>query len=242
MTDEEVLQAFREGELTRLSKENRETELWKLYLMTSPRVLELYTEYDKPRLEIIKNYTAAEPVWLDISEHEYDMTRYFVQHLRSEYKDWKKEHEEESKRKPRKQFAFTLTTNKTAEEIQQDMCYSCHKLYLQQTVPIRQGEAYLEYTKEGRPHIHGWYETEDGGRVFAKVFQRAWKYWKEQRGQKAFAGGFHELMKSNRYKGYASAEGRVIIIKKINEELVYNAPGEEQTNAQASSEECDIGP
>lgn len=210
-------------------------------------------EQERQRVEYIT--TRGHKVWMEwncppIWSHEVNWDNekqvhwreLFLEDIREDYENWVKEQEEEKNRKPRKQFAFTFTTNQSKEEIQAEMCYSCYKLFLQQTVPIRQGEAYLEYTKEGRPHIHGWYETEDGGRVFAKVFQRAWKYWKEQRGQKAFAGGFHELMKSNRYKGYASAEGRVIIIKKINEELVYNAPGEEQTNAQASSEECDIGP
>lgn len=126
----------------------------------------------------------------------------------------------------RRQFAFTFTTNKSREEIEKPMIESCYKLYRQQTCPIREGEAYLEYTEEGRPHIHGWYETEDGGRVFAKVFARCWPAWKEKRGVTKFAGGYHEQMKTNRYKGYASAEERVICIKKINELLVYNAPSE----------------
>lgn len=139
--------------------------------------------------------------------------REFVEHCKK-YHDEKKE---------AKQFAFTFTTNKSKEEIEKEMIHSCHKLFLQKTVPIRQGEAYLEYTEEGRPHIHGWYETEDGGRVFAKVFQRCWPAWKEKRGQIQFAGGYHELMKSGRYKGYSSAEGRVICMKKENEALVIDA-------------------
>lgn len=125
-------------------------------------------------------------------------------------------------------FAFTFTTNLGRDEIQQEMIDSCHKLFRQQTVPIEEGEAYLEYTKEGRPHIHGWYETQDGGRVFAKVFQRCWSYWKEERGKTKFAGGYHEEMKLNRYKGYSSAEGRVICLKKKAEPCIYNnAPSED---------------
>lgn len=126
-----------------------------------------------------------------------------------------------------KQYAFTFTTNKSKEEIQTTMIESCYKLYKQQTCPILEGEAYLEYTEEGRPHIHGWYETVDGGRVFAKVFARCWPAWKEKRGQTKFAGGYHEQMKTNRYKGYASAEGRVIVRKNKTEGLVIDAPSEE---------------
>lgn len=139
----------------------------------------------------------------------------------------------------RRTYAFTFTTNLGRDEIQQEMIDSCHKLYRQQTVPIEEGEAYLEYTKEGRPHIHGWYETKDGGRVFAKVFQRCWKYWKEERGKTKFAGGYHEEMKLNRYKGYSSAEGRVICLKKKGEVCIYNAPSEEHADEETRWSEND---
>jgi len=142
--------------------------------------------------------------------------RRISEHVRTEHKEV-----------VRKQYAFTFTTNKTKEEIEEEMIRSAHKLFRQQTVPIREGAAYLEYTEEGRPHIHGWYETQDGGRVFAKVFARCWSAWKEKRGVTKFAGGYHEQMKTNRYKGYASAEGRVICLKKENELIVYNAQSEE---------------
>lgn len=129
--------------------------------------------------------------------------------------------------KPAKQYAFTFTTNMTKEEIQDEMCDSAYKLFSQNTVPVRVGEAYLEYTEEGRPHIHGWYETQDGGRIFAKVFRRCWKYWGEKDKRTKFAGGYHEEMKSNRYKGYASSEGRLIVMKKEDAEgahLFYEQP------------------
>lgn len=156
-----------------------------------------------------REYERASPLLLkETQEH--------MEHMRTEHREVK-----------RKQYAFTLTTNKSKEEIETTMIESCYKLYKQQTCPIREGEAYLEYTEEGRPHIHGWYETEDGGRVFAKVFARCWPAWKEKRGQTKFAGGYHEQMKTNRYKGYASAEGRVICRKKITEGLVIDAPSEE---------------
>lgn len=117
--------------------------------------------------------------------------------------------------KKRKTYAFTFTTNlDTKLEIQKEMCYSAWKLFLQKTTPVEQGEVYLEYTEQGRPHLHGWYETEDGGRIFAKTFRRCWHPWAEKARQTKFAGGFHELMKSNRYKEYASTEGRLIVSKK----------------------------
>lgn len=129
--------------------------------------------------------------------------------------------------KPAKQFAFTFTTNKTKEEIEQEMCDSAHKLFVQKTVPVRAGEVYLEYTEEGRPHLHGWYETQDGGRIFAKTFRRCWQYWGEKDKRTKFAGGYHEEMKSNRYRGYASSEGRLIVMKKEdaeNPEYFYEGP------------------
>lgn len=145
-----------------------------------------------------------------------------MEHVKSDHREVK-----------RKQYAFTFTTNLSKEEIEKEMIHSCHKLYLQKSCPISEGEAYLEYTEEGRPHIHGWYETEDGGRVFAKIFARCWPYWKEKRGVTKFAGGYHEVMKSQRYKGYSSGEERVICVKKKGEALVYNAP------SQVSSQEVE---
>lgn len=136
-----------------------------------------------------------------------------------------------------KQYAFTFTTNLMPNQIQADMVEACYRLYKQQTVPVAEGEAYLEYTEAGRPHIHGWYETEDGGRIFSKIFKRCWPTWGETAGKTQFTGGYHEQMKTNRYKGYAAAEDRVIIIKKRGEPTIYNAPSESLSNqeTQASS-------
>lgn len=117
--------------------------------------------------------------------------------------------------KKRNTYAFTLTTNsETKLEIQKEMCYSAWKLFLQKTTPVEEGEIYLEYTDKGRPHLHGWYVTEDGGRIFAKTFRRCWPPWGEKARQTKFAGGFHELMKTTRYKDYSSSEGRLIVSKK----------------------------
>jgi len=135
-----------------------------------------------------------------------------------------------------KQYAFTFTTNLSKEQIETDMLDACYRLYKQQTVPVAEGEAYLEYTKEGRPHIHGWYETEDGGRIFSKIFKRCWPTWGETQGKTQFTGGYHEQMKTNRYKGYAAAEDRVIIIKKRGEPLVYNAPPQSHSNSSTQDQ------
>lgn len=124
---------------------------------------------------------------------------------------------------PKKTFAFTFTTNlDTKLEVQKEMCYSAWKLFLQKTTPVEEGEVFLEYTEQGRPHLHGWYVTEDGGRIFAKTFRRCWSPWAEKARQTKFAGGFHELMKTNRYKGYASDEGRLIVSKKPNAPAEYH--------------------
>lgn len=124
--------------------------------------------------------------------------------------------------KKRKTFAFTFTTNSDSQlEIQKEMCFAAYKLYLQRTTPVLQGEVYLEYTEAGRPHLHGWYETEDGGRIFAKTFRRCWPHWAEKDRQKHFAGGYHEEMKTNRYKDYASSEERKVISKAPNADVIY---------------------
>lgn len=121
-------------------------------------------------------------------------------------------------------FAFTFTTNQdTKLEIQQEMCSSAWKLFQQRTTPVAEGQVYLEYTGEDRPHLHGWYETESGGRIFAKTFHRCWKYWGEKARQTKFAGGFHERMKTPRYLEYASSEGRLVISKNKNADAVYHS-------------------
>lgn len=123
--------------------------------------------------------------------------------------------------KPPKTFAFTFTTNlDTKLEIQKEMCESAFKLFQQKTTPVQEGEVFLEYTEAGRPHLHGWYQTEDGGRIFAKTFRRCWKYWGEKDRMKKFAGGYHEEMKTNRYIGYASSEGRRVVYKKKGENVM----------------------
>lgn len=125
--------------------------------------------------------------------------------------------------KRKKKWAFTFTTNlDTKLEVQKEMCYSAWKLFLQKTTPVEEGKVYLEYTEEGRPHLHGWYATEHGGRVFAKTIRRCWPTWGEKARQKHFVGGYHEEMKTDRYEEYSSAEGRLVVSKKKDADARYH--------------------
>lgn len=109
-------------------------------------------------------------------------------------------------------YAFTLTTNgDNVEEEETNLREATQKLYTQQSCPVKEGAAFLEYTEQGRPHIHGWYRTESGGRIFAKIFRRCWSLWGEKPGRTQFRGGYHEEVKSlERFAGYSSAEGRLV--------------------------------
>lgn len=126
---------------------------------------------------------------------------------------WINHFEKHHRAKMPKTYAFTFTTGAKAEDfakVEDELVEAALKLFRQESVPVQEGEAFLEYTEEGRPHIHGWYKTTDGGRIFSKVFHRAWPEWAEKRGKTKFAGGYHEEMKSNRYVGYANSEGRLV--------------------------------
>lgn len=114
-----------------------------------------------------------------------------------------------------RRFAFTFTTAEDTQlEVQKEMCEAAWKLINQNTTPVKKAEVYLEYTKEGRPHLHGWYQTEQGGRIFTKTFKRVWPSWGEtKRTHISFPGGYHQEMRSDRYMGYASDEGRLICSK-----------------------------
>lgn len=135
----------------------------------------------------------------------------FTQGVEVWMKHWEKDH-----RKRQTKYAFSFTTGAEREAWpakEEAFVEAVQKLFRQESVPIKEGAAYLEYGEDGRPHVHGWYSTTDGGRVFSKVFHRCWPEWAEKRGKTKFAGGFHEVMKSDRYIGYANAEGRELIKK-----------------------------
>lgn len=204
-------------------QEEEERAKWKDFLCRRrDSVLDLYSLYDKPCIP--QGWDESMMYWIDFPER-YDLYKDFTKALFQLYDEDKqllmeRKRDEEIKRT---KYAWTFTTNLMPSQIQEDMCYAVLRLMTQKTNPVRQGEAYLEYTKEGRPHIHGWYETQSGGRIYAKTFARAWSYWGEKKGLREFPGGYHEVMKSQMYRQYASDEGRLIFKKEIYGEYIFNA-------------------
>jgi len=108
-------------------------------------------------------------------------------------------------------WAGTLTMAPTDPYNEEDMIGAIKKIFAQQTVPVKKWAWYREYTKNGTPHIHFVYETETGGRIHKKVFQRYWKLWDEPRnqtGRGGFPGGYHSPAKSETaYVEYISKDG-----------------------------------
>lgn len=108
-------------------------------------------------------------------------------------------------------FVGTLTMSPTDGYNEEDMVGAMNKIFSQQTVPVKKWAWYREYTKNGTPHIHFCYETETGGRIHKKVFQRYWKIWDEPRnqtGRGGFPGGYHSPAKSEiAYLEYMSKDG-----------------------------------
>lgn len=108
-------------------------------------------------------------------------------------------------------FAGTLTMSPDDKYNEEDMVGAIKKIFAQQTVPVKKWAWYREYTKNGTPHIHFVYETESGGRIHKKIFQRYWKLWDEPRnqtGRGGFPGGYHSPAKSpTAYIEYISKDG-----------------------------------
>lgn len=108
-------------------------------------------------------------------------------------------------------FVGTLTMSPTDGYNEEDMVGAMRKIFTQQTVPVKRWAWYREYTKNGLPHIHFCYETETGGRIHKKIFQRYWKIWDEPRnqtGRGGFPGGYHSPAKSEiAYLEYMSKDG-----------------------------------
>ena len=105
----------------------------------------------------------------------------------------------------------TLTMSPADGYNEEDMINAMRKIFAQQTVPLKKWAYYREYTKNGTPHIHFFYETETGGRIHKKIFQRYWKLWDEPRnqtGRGGFPGGYHTSAKSETaYLEYMSKDG-----------------------------------
>jgi hypothetical protein len=167
-----------------------------------------------------QEFLLTEDAWLDeIFSSEYGQTlkpegymkyKYLAEHTR-EYLDWVSK-----KLKSNKEFAFTLTTSITDKDkwpdLENAMCIAADKILNQQTCPVLAGAAYLEYQASGAPHVHGWYRCSGGHRIYQKIWKRYWPEWNEDKKLgKGHPGGYHQELKTNWYKGYASAEGRQIV-------------------------------
>lgn len=101
--------------------------------------------------------------------------------------------------KPKGLFAFTLTFSPSDGKNEYDLKHAAEKILKQNTCPVKRYIWYLEKREDGtHPHIHGVYETESGGRIYRKVFQRYWTIWGEpansnQKSSKGgFRGGYHK--------------------------------------------------
>lgn len=137
----------------------------------------------------------------------------------------------------RKVWAFSLTT--PDRDAAPDLWEATVKLFEQRSVPVVVGEAHLEYGASGLPHVHGWYETGHGGRIFTKVFKRCWPLWGEdKRHHTAFRGGFHEKAKNPAaYKLYAAAEERLIVRREKSNAILYGPkPSSSRPSCSASSQ------
>lgn len=115
--------------------------------------------------------------------------------------------------KPLGIFAGTLTMSPTDATNENEMCAAIQKIFTQQTVPVKRYAWYLEYTKNGLPHIHFIYETNSGGRIHQKIFKRYWKTWSEKpadRQGQGFRGGYHKHVESEiAYTEYIAKDGNI---------------------------------
>lgn len=113
--------------------------------------------------------------------------------------------------KPKGLFAGTLTMSTSDDYTQDDMLKAIRKIFSQQTVVVKRYAWYLEYTDAGTPHIHFIYETDEGGRIHAKIFKRYWKIWDEHQPiGKGHRGGYHKPVASETaYKEYIEKDGSI---------------------------------
>lgn len=144
----------------------------------------------------------------DRSELKYWLQRYMEHdpetHLEVEYK---KHHSGNGK--PKGIFAGTLTVSPSDPYNEHDMTVAIEKVMNQGTCPVKRYAWYVEKTSNGLPHIHFIYETEQGGRIHAKVFMRYWKIWDEKtKCGKGHRGGYHKLVSSETaYTEYIAKDG-----------------------------------
>lgn len=113
---------------------------------------------------------------------------------------------------PQGAFAFTLTKSPNDDLTEDDMVRAVRKVMNQNSCPVKRYAWYLEYgNKELKehPHIHGMYETESGGVIEKKHWQRAWKIWDPAKKLGAgFRGGYHRPVRSEEsYDEYIMKDG-----------------------------------
>lgn len=180
---------------------------------------------------------------VESTEHWARFRELWYEMLTNHFKPWYETHRAaQHEAKQRRVWAFSLTTpDITAAS---DLWDASIRLFEQRSVPISQGESFLEYGSSGLPHVHGWYETEHGGRVFTKVFKRVWPLWGEDRRHHTkFRGGYHELVKNPAaYNLYASAEQRLIVRKIKSQPLVYGKTRPSSSSPAAPQEEASASP
>lgn len=98
-------------------------------------------------------------------------------------------------------FAFTLTMSPADGLTEADLVAAVRKVMKQKSCPVTKYAWYLEYgdmETKSHPHIHGMYETEKGGVIEKKHWQRAWKIWDPSKKLGAgFRGGYHRPVRSD---------------------------------------------
>lgn len=98
-------------------------------------------------------------------------------------------------------FAFTLTASPDDGKTEADMVAAVRKVMNQRSCPVKRYAWYLEYGNEQQkthPHIHGLYETEKGGVIEKKHWQRAWNIWDPAvRLGAGFRGGYHRPVRDD---------------------------------------------
>lgn len=98
-------------------------------------------------------------------------------------------------------FAFTLTKSPEDVFTEEDMIKAVQKVMNQKSIPTKKFAWYLEYGDDEaktHPHIHGMYETENGGMIETKHWKRAWSIWNpKQKLGKGFRGGYHRPVRDN---------------------------------------------
>lgn len=114
-------------------------------------------------------------------------------------------------------FAFTLTKSPKDPQSIGDMLAAVKKIMRQGTKPVVKYAWYYEdkgVDEMGsplHPHIHGMYETVDGGMIPTRQWQRAWPLWDPKTPMGAgFKGGYHRPVRSDEgYSNYIKKDGRM---------------------------------